>query len=603
MQIILLSGGSGKRLWPLSNNTRSKQFIKLLTAPDGSKESMVQRVVRQLRETGICDSITVATSQSQRDIIINQLGEEIPVVTEPERRDTFPAIALASSYLAYKRKCSTDEIIIVMPCDPYTETGYFETIRRIADAVKNNVAELVLMGINPTYPSAKYGYVVPVNDVQNKGIFQVSRFTEKPDMITAEKLISEGAFWNGGVFAFRLGYMTDIVTRHIKTDTFSEIRSRYGEFPKISFDYEVAEKAQSVAVVPFAGEWKDLGTWNTLTDELSEHTMGNVVMDEESENTHVINELGLPIMCIGTRNLVIAASNDGILISDKDKSENIKTYADCLQHRPMFEERRWGEYKVVDTAEFSDGYKSLTKQLKIKSGKSISYQVHRHRDEVWTFIDGEGELVLDDIRSVISRGDTITIKKGVKHAVRAIFLEQESVQKKGTQFIFRYAFYSVEKPRKITKQHLLKEYAGVPLEKRSVQPEQIPDMKQYSDIILYGDASSPEAQQQLAEYLQQHNSLKVQLSFFDKRNDSTSKDEQAIAYAELQKALFFCQRKKIPLLFVSLKGMIDDIRFLNLLEESHVDFRCIDFPWFCKENLPLIKAVVLYEKLEIRINV
>lgn len=99
------------------------------------------------------------------------------------------------------------------------------------------------------------------------------------------------------------------------------------------------------------------------------------------------------------------------------------------------------------------------------------------------------------------------------------------------------------------------------------------------------------------------NSLKVQLSFFDKRNDSTSKDEQAIAYAELQKALFFCQRKKIPLLFVSLKGMIDDIRFLNLLEESHVDFRCIDFPWFCKENLPLIKAVVLYEKLEIRINV
>jgi mannose-1-phosphate guanylyltransferase len=399
-------------------------------APDGSKESMVQRVVRQLRETGICDSITVATSQSQRDIIINQLGEEIPVVTEPERRDTFPAIALASSYLAYKRKCSTDEIIIVMPCDPYTETGYFETIRRIADAVKNNVAELVLMGINPTYPSAKYGYVVPVNDVQNKGIFQVSRFTEKPDMITAEKLISEGAFWNGGVFAFRLGYMTDIVTRHIKTDTFSEIRSRYGEFPKISFDYEVAEKAQSVAVVPFAGEWKDLGTWNTLTDELSEHTMGNVVMDEESENTHVINELGLPIMCIGTRNLVIAASNDGILISDKDKSENIKTYADCLQHRPMFEERRWGEYKVVDTAEFSDGYKSLTKQLKIKSGKSISYQVHRHRDEVWTFIDGEGELVLDDIRSVISRGDTITIKKGVKHAVRAIseltFIEVQS---------------------------------------------------------------------------------------------------------------------------------------------------------------------------------
>ena len=224
--------------------------------------------------------------------------------------------------------------------------------------------------------------------------------------------------------------MTDIVARHIEADTFAEIRSRYGEFPKISFDYEVAEKAQSVAVIPFAGEWKDLGTWNTLTDELSEHTVGNVVMDDESENTHVINELELPIMCIGAQNLVIAASNDGILISDKSKSENIKTYADRLQRRPMFEERRWGDYKVVDTAEFPDGYKSLTKQLKIKSGKCISYQLHRHRDEVWTFIDGEGELVLDGVRSVIGRGDTVTIRKGVRHAVKAIsdltFIEVQS---------------------------------------------------------------------------------------------------------------------------------------------------------------------------------
>lgn len=286
------------------------------------------------------------------------------------------------------------------------------------------------MGIEPTYPSAKYGYVIPVPVNDGAGIYRVSRFTEKPDVPTAGRLIAKGAFWNGGVFAFRLGYMTDIVVRYIEADTFAEIRSRYGEFPKISFDYEVAEKAQSVAVVPFAGEWKDLGTWNTLTDELSEHTIGNVVLDDESDNTHVINELELPVMCIGARNLIVAASNDGILISDKSKSENIKTYADRLQRRPMFEERRWGEYKVVDTAEFPDGYKSLTKQLKIKSGKCISYQVHRHCDEVWTFVDGKGELVLDGVRSVVGRGDTVTIRKGVKHAVRAIsdltFIEVQS---------------------------------------------------------------------------------------------------------------------------------------------------------------------------------
>lgn len=187
-----------------------------------------------------------------------------------------------------------------------------------------------------------------------------------------------------------------------------------------------------------------------------------------------------------------------------------------------------------------------------------------------------------------------------KIRLNSFFLEQESVQKKGTQFIFRYAFYSVEKPRKITKQHLLKEYAGVPLEKRSVQPEQIPDMKQYSDII--GDASSPEAQQQLAEYLQQHNSLKVQLSFLTREMIPLARMNKP-SHMRNYRRRYFLPKKKIPLLFVSLKGMIDDIRFLNLLEESHVDFRCIDFPWFCKENLPLIKAVVLYEKLEIRINV
>lgn len=140
------------------------------------------------------------------------------------------------------------------------------------------------------------------------------------------------------------------------------------------------------------------------------------------------------------------------------------------------------------------------------------------------------------------------------------------------------------------------------MEKRSVQPEQIPDMKQYSDIILYGDASSPEAQQQLAEYLQQHNSLKVQLSFLTREMIPLARMNKP-SHMRNYRRRYFLPKKKIPLLFVSLKGMIDDIRFLNLLEESHVDFRCIDFPWFCKENLPLIKAVVLYEKLEIRINV
>ena len=147
MQLILLSGGSGKRLWPLSNDTRSKQFLPLLASPNGGVESMIQRVVRQIRESKLTDNITFATNSVQCDYIINQLGEDVSVVTEPERRDTFPAIALASSYLSKEKKCSSDEVVVIMPCDVYTESSYFATIGKMVETVEKNVADLVLMGI------------------------------------------------------------------------------------------------------------------------------------------------------------------------------------------------------------------------------------------------------------------------------------------------------------------------------------------------------------------------------------------------------------------------------------------------------------------------
>lgn len=418
MQIILLSGGSGTRLWPLSNDARSKQFLKLLPSPDGKPESMVQRVVRQLREADVHADLTVATSASQRDSVLAQLGENVTVVTEPCRRDTFPAICLACDYLAKERNCASDEVVVVMPCDPFTEPGYFKAIAKMAEAAEAGSADLIVMGIKPTYPSAKYGYVVPGG--KRNGIESVKRFTEKPDVATAEELIAEGALWNGGVFAFRLGYLTDIANRYVSGKTFEEIRSRYEEFPKISFDYEVAEKASSIGMVPFSGEWKDLGTWNTLTDELENKSFGNVTFDGTSSNTHIFNELPIPLMCIGTSDLVIAASADGILISEKGKSESIKEHAARLKQRPMYEERRWGYYRVVDHSESADGICSLTKRLTIEQGKSISYQRHKFREEVWTFVEGEGELVLDGERRSVKAGDTVIVFKDTMHALRAI---------------------------------------------------------------------------------------------------------------------------------------------------------------------------------------
>lgn len=448
MQLILLSGGSGKRLWPLSNNARSKQFLPLLEKEDGTFESMVQRVVRQAKDAKLTDNITLATNASQLDIITNQLGDTVSVVTEPERRDTFPAIALAASYLKFSKGCADDEVVVIMPCDPYTEAGYFETIGKMAECVRQNVADLVLMGIQPTYPSEKFGYVVPeakANEDENENFFRVSRFTEKPTVEVAKELLAQNAFWNGGVFAFRLGYMMNIVGKYlplagssytrksfasVPISDFETIRSRYSEFPKISFDYEVAEKAKSVAVVPFSGQWKDLGTWNTLTGELHRPVIGNAVMGAHCENTHVINELQNPIYVDGLKDVVVAACPDGILVCGKEHSEEIKKAVENLTPRPMYEERRWGTYRVLDDSYYADGRHSLTKSITLKPGKNISYQIHHHRSEVWTFVEGEGIFVLDGEEQRVAAGDTVIIPVEHWHAINALteltFIEVQS---------------------------------------------------------------------------------------------------------------------------------------------------------------------------------
>ena len=424
MQLILLSGGSGKRLWPLSNDARSKQFLPLLASPNGGMESMIQRVVRQICEAQLTNNITFATNAVQRDSIINQLGEDVIVVTEPERRDTFPAIALATSYLAKEKKCNDDEVVVIMPCDVYTESKYFATIAKMVETVENNVADLVLMGIMPTYPSEKFGYVVPESTQSSESVFineylLVARFTEKPNEEKAKELLKENAFWNGGVFAFRLGYMMNIVNQYIQAETFQETHKRYTEFPKISFDYEVAEKAKSVAVVPFSGEWKDLGTWNALCEELPSTHIGNVMMGDHNENTHVVNELGIPVFCNGLKDVIVAASPDGIMICDKQDSEKIKDYANKLTTRPMYEERRWGTYRVLDNAEYEDGTRSLTKTIHLNAGKNISYQLHHHRSEVWICVEGEGVFVLDGERKEVKCGDVMNIPVGHLHAIKA----------------------------------------------------------------------------------------------------------------------------------------------------------------------------------------
>lgn len=425
MQLILLSGGSGKALWPLGNDARSKQFLPLFASPKGGMESMIQRIVRQAREVQLTENITVVTNMQQRDSIINQLGENVNIVIEPERRGTFPATALGATYLEQNKHCQANKTVVVMPCDVYTEPGYFHVISSMVQAVEEGMADLVLMGVRPRKASNKFGYIVPqapvTNLTQTNEAVKVSHFIEKPNTAQAEALIAQGALWNGGVFAFRLGYITQLVNKRYNAEgTFESLVKNYATLPKTSFDLEVAEQAASAAVVPFTGQWKDLGTWNALCDKLPSTHIGNVLMGNNNTNTHAVNELGIPVFCDGLKDVVVAASPNGIMVCGKEQTEVVKDVANKLITRPMYEERRWGTYRVLDNVTYDNGTQALTKSITLNAGKNISYQVHHHRTEVWTITHGEGIFVLDGEQRRVKSGDVLHIPVGHFHAIKGI---------------------------------------------------------------------------------------------------------------------------------------------------------------------------------------
>lgn len=420
MQIIILSGGSGKRLWPISNDARSKQFIKLFKNDRGEYESMIQRTYRQVRQVYPDANIVVATSESQVDSIHNQLDDEVHIVVEPERRGTYPAVVLAIAYLAYEKKVNPEEPVLVLPVDSYAGNAYFNLLLEMESAIDMGTYNMVLMGIHPTYPTAKYGYIIPAKEDADKLVKRVERFVEKPNESAARQLIVNGAYWDGGVFGFRLSYVLDRLEEYGLPREYQAVYQNYGRLNRGSFDCEVVEKGEDTAMLSFDGRWKDLGTWNTLAEEMSDDCLGNVMTGEEVYNTTVINELAIPVIALGTQNLIVAASADGILVSDKQKSSYLRPYVESMSSRPMYEERRWGEYQVLDYVRYDDGMKSLTKHMTIRAGKNISYQSHNCRSEVWTVVDGEGELLIEDEIRIVKRGDIINIPEKQRHAIRAI---------------------------------------------------------------------------------------------------------------------------------------------------------------------------------------
>lgn len=409
MNIILLSGGSGKRLWPLSNDIRSKQFIQIFKQDDGSYESMVQRVYRQIKKVDSDATVTIATSKSQISSIHNQLGDKVGISVEPCRRDTFPAIALATAYLVDVMKVDPEESVVVCPVDPYVEDDYFVALKALGAQADKGEANLVLMGIEPTYPSEKYGYIIPTSAEQTS---MVKNFKEKPTADVAQEYINQGALWNGGVFAYKLKYVLNKAHELIDFTDYHDLFVKYETLTKISFDYAVVEKEDKIQVQRFAGSWKDLGTWNTLTEAMDESIVGQGVMNETCSGVHIVNEMDVPILAMGLRDVVISASPEGILVSDKEQSSYIKPFVDKFEQQIMFAEKSWGSFKVLDVEK-----ESMTIKVTLNPGHSMNYHSHKNRDEVWVVIAGYGKAVINGVEKEVKAGDVLTMPAEIPHTI------------------------------------------------------------------------------------------------------------------------------------------------------------------------------------------
>ncbi|OMD65332.1 hypothetical protein BSK62_13685 [Paenibacillus odorifer] len=422
MQIVLLSGGSGKRLWPLSNEIRSKAFLRLLPTEAGGVESMIERVCRGLEEVGLLDSSCIVTHRSQVEITRKSVSAQVPLLAEPQKRGTFTAVALAASYLHSVKGMDSKEIVVVIPVDSYVEASFFKQLHQFPSVLAESQADIALIGVLPEFPSTQFGYILPGegSGVGGTSFLNVKQFAEKPNESTAVEFISQGGLWNCGVFSCSLGYLlSSMVERDLPVD-YMEFMEHYDQLPERSFDYEVLEHTRRAVVIPYIGVWADIGSWDALVPHLQGRVIGSGSISEDSKGTHLINELSCPVHIIGAPGLIVASGPDGILVAGIEQAKRIKQKLEGHAAKPMIEEKRWGTSRILDFSRTAAGIEVTTSKITILAGEHTSYHFHRHTKEVWSFLSGNGEYRMNGHLHAVAAGDTVTIPAGTKHGLRAI---------------------------------------------------------------------------------------------------------------------------------------------------------------------------------------
>ena len=433
---VILSGGSGSRLWPVSRRAHPKPFMKLV---DG--ETMAEKTY--LRASRIADGAPVLTVTSRdyyfytRDLYSGVAADdaEYPFLLEPVGRNTAPAIALAALCVAGQH--GPEAVMLVMPADHLIlDEDSFQAAAREAEALARR-GYLVTFGVHPTHPETGYGYIRKGKGLANSNGFEVAAFVEKPDLETARRYVASGEYdWNSGMFCFTAGTFLDALERFAPDVAESasacidamdlsarplEIpRELFARCPSISVDYAVMENADNCAVVAGDFGWSDIGTWSAMadlyeTDEAGNRALGNAVL-VESRNCFVQGEERL-VAAVGVENLVVVDTGDAVLVADRDRAQDVKAVVDQLtdaeheaavHHKTVH--RPWGRFSVLE-----DGEDCKVRRLVVKPGQVLSLQMHRRRSEHWTVIGGEAKVRIGDREFMLRANESTFIPAGTPH--------------------------------------------------------------------------------------------------------------------------------------------------------------------------------------------
>jgi mannose-1-phosphate guanylyltransferase/mannose-6-phosphate isomerase len=431
MIAVILAGGSGTRLWPLSRKSYPKQFLKF-----GDSQTLLQKTIKRLLNTKKADHLITITNEEYQFLVKNQVGEiervlERDIILEPVGKNTAPAIALAVKYIIDKLEDKSNEVIFVSPSDHVIspEEGFGEYLEKAEVLAK--AGYIVTFGIQPYKPETGYGYIKRDSETLSYGdrlkAFKVEKFVEKPCLETALEYLQSGKYyWNSGMFAFSIGTILDELAKYAPeiyqnlNGSFENTLGSFGEMPNISIDYAVMEKSEKVTVLPMEIKWSDIGSWDSVYEILAKDENQNVkigeILDMDTKNSLIIGNKRL-ISTIGLEDILIAETDDAILITKKGEAQKVKDIVKQLEmngkkvvdehvttHRP------WGNYTILE-----EGPRYKIKRIVVNPGEKLSHQMHHHRSEHWIVVKGTARVTLGEKEEFVHENESTYVPKSTVH--------------------------------------------------------------------------------------------------------------------------------------------------------------------------------------------